>query len=268
MDAVSSSFKQGKSAVDKKRELDKSRREILHNRLVELHQVVEPYREGQARPKKWDKEMVLGDAIQVITTFADNIHNLEALLATAQAENVQMAEEKNELRNDKQYLKAEIEKLRAEVRELRIDNVALWRFIKDHGLASSNNPQTQDSDGNGKSTQMQEEPEPKHVHEKPGRHRKAPVDEPRSVAKRPKLEAQGVSGFAAVVQAAAENPFADSEVIGDPATPDLGKLLVPGVSSSPFNPIYDFFEGKTADLVTSGGETLSLFNDDGLLDPF
>uniref|UniRef100_A0A7S0ZGC2 BHLH domain-containing protein n=1 Tax=Timspurckia oligopyrenoides TaxID=708627 RepID=A0A7S0ZGC2_9RHOD len=124
---------------ERKRELERRRRETLHTRLSELDSAVAPYRK-RIPSRKWDKELILSDALQVISSLQDQLKEVTATLEEMRVEADELRGEKLELRNDKAYLREEVEAVRAENRKLRADNIALWQAIRnqspDQGLAS------------------------------------------------------------------------------------------------------------------------------------
>eukprot|EP00184_Porphyridium_aerugineum_P008837 CAMPEP_0184692618 /NCGR_PEP_ID=MMETSP0313-20130426/1021_1 /TAXON_ID=2792 /ORGANISM="Porphyridium aerugineum, Strain SAG 1380-2" /LENGTH=274 /DNA_ID=CAMNT_0027150459 /DNA_START=131 /DNA_END=955 /DNA_ORIENTATION=+ len=261
MDAVSSSLKLGKTAVDKKRELDKSRREVIHTRMRELYEVVEPFRDRQVRTKKWDKELVLADAIQVITSFSEKIQTLETQLNDTLAENAQLKDEKNELRNDKQYLKSEIDKLREETRGLRSDNIALWQFMKEQGLISAN-PQPVEASNNTSSITKEVKP----VKSKVPRTTTVFADEPAN--KRFKEEiAQGQVPAQFEVETPSMVESTAVNMMPSSATPDLNQFL-PGAPSPALDSLFDFFQSKHADLVGLRPDSPLMLGDEVILDSF
>lgn len=126
------------SAVGKKRNLERRRRELMHTRFGELEMVLasmntdvlEGGAEGNLRNKRCDKEKILLEACECIRKQVKLVDDMEVQVQTTRKEMETLRAEKLELRSDKTYLRNEIQQLRTENGNLRADNIALWQAYR------------------------------------------------------------------------------------------------------------------------------------------
>lgn len=99
---------------------EKSRRDRLNERFVELGSVLEP-----GRPPKTDKAAILGDAVHMVGQLRSEAQKLRESNEDLQEKIKELKAEKNELRVEKQTMKEEKEKLEQQVKALTSHPVTL-----------------------------------------------------------------------------------------------------------------------------------------------
>ncbi|KAA8493155.1 Transcription factor [Porphyridium purpureum] len=119
------------TAAQKKRRLERLRRNLLHERMMELNELV---MSGRPDWRKLDKELVMRNAITIITSTRTELTAARTELSLLKSENARLREEKLELREDKSNLRADLDRSKEECRNLRADNVALWQAMRSNGL--------------------------------------------------------------------------------------------------------------------------------------
>ncbi|XP_058220244.1 transcription factor ILR3-like [Rhododendron vialii] len=92
---------------------EKSRRDRLNERFVELGSVLEP-----GRPPNTDKAAILGDAVRMVRQLRSKAQKLRESNEDLQEKIKELKAEKNELRIEKQTMKEEKEKLEHQVKAL------------------------------------------------------------------------------------------------------------------------------------------------------
>lgn len=90
---------------------EKLRRDRLNDKFVELGSVLEP-----DRPPKTDKNVILIDAVRMVTQLRSEAQKLRDSNADLQEKIKELKTEKNELRSEKQRLKAEKEKMEEQLK--------------------------------------------------------------------------------------------------------------------------------------------------------
>ncbi|OSX78757.1 hypothetical protein BU14_0099s0022 [Porphyra umbilicalis] len=116
---------------ERKRELERKRRELISERLLELEAAVglRPSDADRAG-KRIDKEAVLKAALGLVRGHKDSLAGMTATADRAIREAGELRAEKAELRADKAYLRRELDTVREEARRLRADNIALWKTCR------------------------------------------------------------------------------------------------------------------------------------------
>jgi len=123
---------------ERKRELERKRRELISERLLELEAAVglRPSDADRAG-KRIDKEAVLKAALGLVRGHKDSLAGMTATADRALREAAELRAEKAELRADKAYLRRELDTVREEARRLRADNIALWKTCRAVGAVGN-----------------------------------------------------------------------------------------------------------------------------------
>lgn len=133
--------------AERKRELERNRRNLVNIRFVELeaelhrsaprtdsagrlHDFADQEVTCPNKGKRIDKEAVLKDAANRIAVQRKDLENAAARMKDMSTEIDNLRSEKVELRSDKNYLRSELETVRKEVQRLREDNINLWQAFR------------------------------------------------------------------------------------------------------------------------------------------
>jgi hypothetical protein len=127
------------SAVARKRELERQRRNLVNMRFAELDRALVMSVGGRDAPnishpaRRIDREAILKDATARIAVLTAELALSKERLNSMEAEVQSLRTEKIELRADKTYLHSELNESRAEAQRLRKDNIHLWQAIRSSG---------------------------------------------------------------------------------------------------------------------------------------
>lgn len=141
----------GESASERKREMERRRRDLVSQRFNELEEQLQRGNlgaewsygllssgsvnnvegKGKTAAKRIDKESVLKEARRKLQRQEREILELRARLKDTTAEIDVLRQEKLEMRKDKEHYRFEVVYLREEVTRLRADNFALWQVAKE-----------------------------------------------------------------------------------------------------------------------------------------
>lgn len=134
--------------AERKRELERNRRNLVNIRFVELGKELRlsaPRADSSGRlndtpnpnttsvpskGKRIDKEAVLKEAANRIAVQRRDLEAASARMTSMSTEIDNLRAEKVELRSDKTYLRDELETVRKEVQRLREDNINLWQAFR------------------------------------------------------------------------------------------------------------------------------------------
>lgn len=138
--------------AERKRELERNRRNLVNIRFVELEK--ELIRSGPraqdhpdrgsasssdfvAKGKRIDKEAVLKEAAQRIASLRKEVQSQASRITSMTDEISHLRAEKLELRSDKSYLRSELENSRNETKRLRTDNIGLWQALRKQSVVKN-----------------------------------------------------------------------------------------------------------------------------------
>lgn len=133
---------------ERKRELERKRRELISERLLELEAAVglRPSDADRAG-KRIDKEAVLKAALTMVRGHGEKLASMTVTAQRALQEAADLRNEKAELRADKAYLRRELDAVREEARRLRADNITLWKTCR--AVGATGNPKLSHLFGGG-----------------------------------------------------------------------------------------------------------------------
>ncbi|XP_031381693.1 transcription factor ILR3-like [Punica granatum] len=103
------------NALGSKAGREKTRRDKLNERFLELTSILEP-----GKPPKTDKAVILSDAVRTVTQLRAETEELKESNGQLQEKIKELKAEKNELRDEKQRLKADKEKLEQQVKAMSV----------------------------------------------------------------------------------------------------------------------------------------------------
>ena len=154
--------KHAESASERKREMERRRRDLVSTRFYELAEELKRVSQrdpwggstfgsgsaqsnergttGNGHVKRIDKEAVLKEARVTVRRQNQEMRDLNGRVQDMAAEIEILRQEKLELRKDKDYYRADIAQLREDVARLRADNFALWNFMRSHPKETSTRP--------------------------------------------------------------------------------------------------------------------------------
>lgn len=123
--------------AERKRELERNRRNLVNVRFQELERTLGALPGAPQRvQRRLDKEVVLKEAAQRLSSQQRDLDVALARLAAMSEEMHTLRTEKVELRQDKQFLHKEVAIARAENSSLAADNVALWEYVQKSPVAA------------------------------------------------------------------------------------------------------------------------------------
>ncbi|KAI0565111.1 hypothetical protein FGB62_22g456 [Gracilaria domingensis] len=138
--------------AERKRELERNRRNLVNIRFVELEKelvrsgprAADPSDRGSAsssefvaKGKRIDKEAVLKEAAQRIAALRKEVESQASRIVSMTDEISHLRAEKLELRADKTYLRNELETARNETKRLRADNIGLWQALRKQSVVKN-----------------------------------------------------------------------------------------------------------------------------------
>lgn len=121
--------------AERKRNLERNRRNLINARFAELDQELQACSDnGISNPnsKRIDKEAVLKDACLKLSSQRKELETMRQRVGAMTTEIDNLRLEKVELRSDKQYLKSELDIARKDLPTLRRDNLQLWQSLQKH----------------------------------------------------------------------------------------------------------------------------------------
>lgn len=128
----------GVGAAERKRELERNRRNLVNSRFAELEAQLARLPGAPKRVyRRIDKEVVLKDATQALAAQQRDLELSNNRLTAMSTEIATLRSEKLELRQDKSYLHKELANARTENRTIAADNMLLWQALVKAGAVKS-----------------------------------------------------------------------------------------------------------------------------------
>lgn len=128
----------GAGPAERKRELERNRRNLVNNRFAELENQLARLPGAPKRVyRRIDKEVVLKDATQALAAQQRDLELANSRLTTMTSEVGTLRSEKLELRRDKTFLHKELDASRNENMSLAADNKMLWEALCKVGAVKS-----------------------------------------------------------------------------------------------------------------------------------
>lgn len=130
LEADPSTAQNGLCAAERKRELERNRRNLVNTRFVELEAQLAKLPGAPKRVyRRIDKEVVLKDATQALASLQRDLDLANSRLQVMTSEVNTLRSEKLELRRDKAYLHNELGTSRSQGKSLSSDNMKLWQAL-------------------------------------------------------------------------------------------------------------------------------------------
>jgi len=131
----------GVGAAERKRELERNRRNLVNTRFAELEAQLSKLPGAPKRVyRRIDKEVVLKDATQGLAAQQRDLELATTRIGSMTHEIGTLRSEKLELRHDKAYLHRELANSRTENKTLQNDNLLLWQALCKSGAVKSSLP--------------------------------------------------------------------------------------------------------------------------------
>lgn len=125
-------------AAQRKRELERNRRNLVSVRFSELETALSQLPGAPARvQRRIDKEVVLKDAAQALQLQQRALDAATSRISAMTAEVATLRAEKLDLRRDKSYLHRDVSAARAENAALAADNLRLWGALRKSGALAN-----------------------------------------------------------------------------------------------------------------------------------